>query len=297
MPQRTTSSKSLFRKFLVLTIAVFCFTAVHAQNSYALKSPSKEITLQFSLSALGSLQYSLQYKNKSIIRSSSLGLQLADGSLNNNLLITSVDSSLVNESWKPVWGEVMEIRNNYRQLVVHLKQQNPPARMMDLIFRVFNDGLGFRYYFPVQQNMKHFIVTSELSQFALTGNHKAFWIPGDYDSNEYPYTTSPLGDVDAQKVSDNNPEIAVRVVKDPSSVATPLMLKTADGLYVNIHEAALVNYPAMQLHVDKSNFMLTSNLVPDGVGNKAYLQTPFSTPWRTIIVSDKAADILPPSSS
>jgi hypothetical protein len=282
---------SHFKKLLCLGVVIFFGIPAFAQ-SLAANSPSRDILLRVTLTSNGTPQYSLTYKNKPVMQPSLLGLQLADGELGSGFEITSIDSSRVNESWQPVWGERKEIKNNYHQLVVHLKQQSGKQRVLDLTFRVFNDGIGFRYGFPAQENLKHFIVTNELTQFALTGNHKAFWIPGDFDSNEYRYSTTLLTDVDAKKVSDDNGEIAVRMVKDPSSVQTPLMMKTTDGLYINIHEAALVNYPAMQLHIDKTNFKLSSNLVPDAFGNKAYLQTPFSTPWRTILVSDKATDIL-----
>ena len=163
---------------------------------------------------------------------------------------------------------------------------------MDIVFRVFADGVGFRYEFPKQPGIKYFIVTDELTQFNLTGNHKAFWIPGDYDTNEYPYTTSKLSEIDNKELVDNSTAIAVRVAPDRYAVQTPLMMKTQDGLYINLHEAALVNYPAMQLHVNDSTYQLSARLVPDALGNKAYLHAPFHTPWRTIIVSNKAEDIL-----
>lgn len=279
------------RYFFMFSVLFFFSFQVHAQK-YTIVSPGGIIGLQFSVNESGTPQYSLQYKSKPVVLTSSLGLQFKDGSLSSNLVIASVDSTTVNETWQPVWGEVKEIRNNYKQLVVHLKENNDKPVMLDIIFRVFNDGIGFRYAFPTQPNLQHFVVTDELTQFALTGNHKTWWIPGDYDTNEYPYVTSALSEVDAAAESKKHDEIAVRVVKDPHSVQTPLMMKSNDGLYINIHEAALVNYPAMQLHIDKSNFKLSSNLVPDAVGNKAYLQAPFATPWRTIIVSERATDIL-----
>ena len=197
----------------------------------------------------------------------------------------------VDETWKPVWGQVSEIRNHYEEVTVHLKQQST-NRLLDIIFRVFADGVGFRYEFPKQPGIKYFIVTAELTQFNLTGNHKAFWIPGDYDTNEYPYTTCKLSEIDNKELVEKSTAIAVRVAPDRYAVQTPLMMKTDDGLYINIHEAALVNYPAMQLHVNDTTYQLSARLVPDAYGNKAYLHAPFHTPWRTIIVSDKATDIL-----
>jgi hypothetical protein len=171
-------------------------------------------------------------------------------------------------------------------------KQKTSNRLLDIIFRVFEDGIGFRYYFPVQAFLKYFIVTNEETQFRLAGDHKAFWIPGDFDTNEYPYTVSNISEVDNKNMVDISTAIAVRVAPDRYAVQTPLMMKTADGLYINIHEAALLHYPAMQLHVDRATYELTSSLVPDAFGNKAYLHAPFATPWRTIIVSDKATDIL-----
>ena len=146
--------------------------------------------------------------------------------------------------------------------------------------------------FPKQDKLKYFIIADELTQFAMTGDHKTFWIPGDYDSNEYPYTISKLSEIDNRAMVEKSTSIAVRFAPDANAVQTPLMMKSPDGLYINIHEAALLNYPAMQLHVNRDNYHLTSSLVPDAYGNKAYLHAPSHTPWRTIIVSDKATDIL-----
>jgi glucan 1,4-alpha-glucosidase len=264
-----------------------------AQQKIIFQSPQGKNTVEISLTNNGSLQYSLSYKNKLIVKPSTLGVELKDAKpLGDNFEIIKIDSSLVNESWKPVLGEVSSIKNNYRMVKIYLKEKMKNARLLNITFKLFDDGLAFQYEFPTQKNMQHFIITNELTNIHLAGNHKAFWIPGDYDTNEYPYTTSLLSEVDGIKISNEHTEIGTRVVLDANTVQTPLMMKTADGLYINIHEAALVNYPAMQLHIDKNNFTLTSSLVPDAVGNKAYLQTPCVTPWRTIVVSDKATEIL-----
>ena len=183
------------------------------------------------------------------------------------------------------------IRNHYEQIIFHLKQKSS-NRLLDIDFKVFDDGVGFRYEFPDQPNLKYFIVADELTHFNLAGDHKTFWIPGDYDSNEYPYTTSKISEIDNAPMVEKSTAIAVRDAPDRYAVQTPLMMKTNDGLYINIHEASLINYPAMQLHVDRQTYQLSSNLVPDAFGNKAYLHAPFHTPWRTVIVSDKATDIL-----
>nr|WP_315817884.1 glycoside hydrolase family 97 N-terminal domain-containing protein [Paraflavitalea speifideiaquila] len=189
-------------------------------------------------------------------------------------------------------GEVNSIRNQYEELTVALRQRKTPNRLLNIVFRVFEEGVGFRYEFPLQPNLKYFVVADELTQFNLTGDHKTFWIPGDYDTNEYLYTTSLLSGIDNTGIVKSSTDIAVRTAPDPYAVQTPLMMKSKEGLYINIHEAALINYPAMQLHVDRTHYSLSSSLVPDATGNKAYLHAPCPIPWRTIIVSDRAADVL-----
>ena len=256
-------------------------------------SPGKKVTLSVYANYYSQIEYSIMYNNREVIQKSTLGMITNQGILGRNLRIISIDTITVDETWQPVLGEVKKIRNHYKQLVVKTRENtdNQPKEI-HYIFRIYDDGVGFRYYFPPQPHLKNFVVNEEDTQFNLTGDHKAWWIPADYDTNEYPYTTSLLSEVSAYKVRDKHTEISTRVVKNDAGVATPLMLKTSDGLYINIHEAALVNYPAMQLEVKKAKNSLVSKLVPDPVGNKAYLETPFSTPWRTIIISDKATDIL-----
>ncbi len=274
----------------VLWIVVAC--NVMAQEKSAEASMNK-VRLQFTLDETGHPGYALYFDGQAVIRRSELGFALVGSSaLDKHFEIAGIEKKSVDERWKPVWGEVSQIRNQYEQLVVHLKETAEPFRLLDIEFRVFNDGLGFRYIFPQQPSLKYFVVSKELTAFNLTGDHKAFWIPGDYDTNEYSYTTSPLSKVDAWEVEKKATDIAVRVVPDQYAVQTPLMLKTAEGMYINIHEAALINYPAMQLHIDRDSFKLSANLVPDALGNKAYLHAPFHTPWRTIIVSSRAEDIL-----
>ena len=241
----------------------------------------------------GEARYAVQYKEKHVIEPSRLGFVLIKrDSLVENFSLLNTSESNVDEAWKPVWGEVKSIRNHYKQLIVRLQEKQDAHRLLNIVFRVFEDGIGFRYEFPSQPNLKYFIIADELTQFNLTGDHKTFWIPGDYDSNEYTYTTSKLSEVDAWKL----PLISFGTVAlsepDRYAVQTPLMMKTTNGLYINIHEAALKNYPSMQLHVDRTSYSLSSNLVPDALGYKAYLRTPAKTPWRTIIISDDARDIL-----
>lgn len=286
---------------MIKKIFFICFLlSAHVTRSqtYTIHSPNKGIRTEVSLNKKGDLKYAVYFKNRQVIKPSSIGFTLAEtsslkplNSLKDEFSITGIDSSYINEVWQPVWGEVKNIRNNYRQFVFHLIEQGVQQRKLDIVFRVFDDGIGFRYEFPAQKNLTSFIITNELTEFYLTGNHKAFWIPGDFDSNEFQPVTSLLSEVDATSGKQVD-EIAFKTSINSNTVQTPLMLKSSDGLYINIHEAALIDYPAMNLTLHKNNFSLTSTLVPDAFGNKAYLQAPAKTPWRTIIVSDNAADIL-----
>lgn len=273
----------------LVALVFFLFQTAGAQN-FSITSPTGLIRLEVSNAT--TLTYSLTYKGKSVIAPSRLGFRLNKpvATLTQFTLLRA-DSATHDETWTPVWGEVRTIRNQYKELRLSLKDQSPAGLQLTVVFRVFDDGLGFRYEFPAQAT-KYLIVAEEQTQFALSGDHKTFWIPGDYDSNEYLYNTTPLSAIDAVAAANKEPDIAVKAVIGPDAVQTPLMMKTADGLYINIHEAALLKYPAMHLMLDKKTFTLTAHLVPDAVGNKAYLENPSRTPWRTIIVSDKATEIL-----
>lgn len=270
------------------------FLVLFNLNAFAqeIQSPNGKLSLSFALSGDGEPTYQLSFAGKPVIQKSRLGIELKDGpAFTRGFTVVKADTSQKDETWEPVWGEIKQIRNNYKELAVTLQQPSVKNRVMIVRFRLFDDGLGFRYEFPEQADLKYFIVSDEKTEFNLTGDHKTFWIPGDYDTNEYTYSTTKLSEVNATR-GETATEIAVRAVIAPNAVQTPLMMKTADGLYINIHEAALVNYPAMDLMVNKQTFGLSSHLVPDAVGNKAYLQAPEKTPWRTIVVSDKAPDIL-----
>jgi hypothetical protein len=280
------------KKIFVCFICLIILNGARAQDSSTHVSLNK-IKLDFILDANGRPVYSVYFGQTPVIKPSHLGIKLLnDNNFDTHFELTGTEKKSVDETWNPVWGDVSTIRNHYEQVTVHLKQQTGQKRLLDIVFRVFEDGVGFRYEFPQQPNLKYFIVSDELTEFSLTGDHKTFWIPGDYDSNEYPYTISPLSKVDASVLAKSATDIAVRFVPDRYGIQTPLMMKTADGLYINIHEAALRDYTSMQLHVDPKTFKLTTNLVADAMGNKAYLHAPCKTPWRTIIVSDKAAEIL-----
>ena len=257
-----------------------------------IKSPNTNLVLKFELTTNGMPSYQLSYKGKAVIKPSTLGLETKDvPSFIDGFAITNAEQSTIDTSWNPIMGEQKTIRNNYNELVVTLAQAKNNNRFIRIRFRLFNDGLGFRYEFPKQDELKYFVIKEERTEFSLAGNHKIFWIPGDYDTNEYPYTTSKISEIPSLMKKATVLISAQEPIKE-LAVQTPSMMKSDDGLYINIHEAALINYPAMSLNVDAATFKMSSHLTPDAVGNKGYMQTDAQTPWRTIIVSDKATEIL-----
>jgi hypothetical protein len=281
------------RKIPAFFLFYFILSFVHGQPASEKSASMGRVRLGFWLDDQGRPVYRVTFNNRPVIKPSLMGFVLAeDSSFYRDFEILGTENSQEDQTWQPVWGETSHIRNHYQELTIHLRRKKAPQRLLDIVFRVFEDGVGFRYQFPRQRDLKYFVVKDELTQFSLAGDHKTFWIPGDFDSNEYAYTVTRISEIDNRVIVDTSTAIAVRVAPDPYSVQTPLMMKTADSLYINIHEAALVDYPAMQLHVDHSTLQLTASLVPDAVGGKAFLHAPFHTPWRTIIVSDRAAGIL-----
>ena len=281
-------------KLLVITLICVCtFSLLCAQKTATVSSPDNSILLKVRHGEDNKILYSLSLNGKDIILPSGIGFSLSKPAVElNRFAIVSADTTIFDETWKPVWGEVSTIRNNYKELVLKLKDKSNTGILLNVIFRVFNDGMGFRYEFPKQPGLNYFIVAEEKTAFAMAGDHKTFWIPGDYDTNEYPYNTTKLSEVDAVAAAEKEKDIAVTSPIGANAVQTPLMMKTTDGFYINIHEAALINYPAMNLVLDKKTRTFQAHLVPDAVGNKAYLQAPAKTPWRTVIVSSKATDIL-----
>ncbi|MEM0543814.1 glycoside hydrolase family 97 protein [Flavobacterium sp. j3] len=275
------------KKILSPMLLLFVFF-VSAQS---IQSPSKQILLDFKLAENGRPTYSVTYKNKPVVLQSSLGIYLKDGSnLASNFSSEGIKNRTFNESWKPVLGEQATIVNHYNEMTVALTQAGT-NRKMNIIFKVYDEGVAFRYEFPKQKDLNYFIIKEEKSEFNLAGNHKAFWIPGDFDSQEYEYNETLLSDVDTEKINLNN-GIGVKSITGKYAVQSPLMMKSADGLYINIFEAATVNYPIMHLELNPKTFGLTSLLVPNAIGDKAYLQAPCVSPWRTIMVSDDARDIV-----
>jgi hypothetical protein len=277
--------KNIFSFILVLT-------AIFGASAQEFQSPNGNFKMSFSLGNDGTPMYQLFFKNKEVIKKSKLGLELQKDkkSLVNDFKVIDSKESTFNETWKTVWGEETQIHNHYNELAVTLKQ-NETDREIIIRFRLFNEGLGFRYEFPQQKNLIYFVIKEERTEFAMTGNHTAFWIPGDYDTQEYDYTESKLSEIRSLfrgAVSEN----ASQKQFSDTGVQTSLMMKTADGLYINIHEAALINYSCMHLNLDDKNFVFQSHLTPDAKGNKGHIQAPSVSPWRTIIVSNDAREVL-----
>ena len=284
-------------KKLLLLIALSFVSLVFAQQ---LQSPDGKFVMNFSIQSGGFPTYQLNYKDKEIIKPSKLGFELktkdtpandARNFLNNNFAITGSETAKFDETWTPVWGETKTIRNNYNEILIHLKQSGTD-RLVDVRFRLFDDGLGFRYEFPQQKNLVYFTIKEEKTQFAMTGDHTAYWIPGDYDTQEYNYTTSKLSEVRGLMAKSYEKGNVSQTSFSPTAVQTSLMLKTKDGVYINLHEAALIDYSCMHLNLDDKNFVFESWLTPDSHGDKGKMQAPRHTPWRTIIVSDDARNIL-----
>ena len=273
---------------IILLMSVFAAHFVMAQQQ---TSPDGNVILSFSLKSDGTPSYKVTYKNKPVINESTLGFTLKKAEpLTNNFKVVDTKKSTFKETWKPVWGEESEILNHYNELLVSLEQNNT-NRKMNIRFRVYNEGVGFRYEFPSQKELTYFVVEEELSQFAMTGDHTAWWIPGDYDTQEYDYTESKLSEIRGlmkEAVTENVSQFAF----SPTGVQTSLMMKTKDGLYINLHEAALVDYSLMNLNLDDKTFVFQSWLTPDAKGDKGYLMAPCHSPWRTIMVSDDARKIL-----
>ncbi|MEG0850868.1 MAG: glycoside hydrolase family 97 protein [Flavobacterium sp.] len=279
----------------ILFAALFFIIGFQITNSQQLKSPNGNFSMEFALQNDGTPTYNLIYKGKTVVKPSKLGIELKEDknikkSLLNDFTILDKKTSSFDETWQPVWGEVSSIRNQYNELTVTLIQKETDRQIV-IRFRLFNDGLGFRYEFPVQKNLTYFVIKEERTQFAMTGDHTAFWMPGDYDTQEYDYTTSKLSEIRELFVKAKNRNLS----QPPFSltgVQTSLMLKTNNGLYINLHEAALINYSCMHLNLDDKNMVFESWLTPDANGDKGYMQAPANSPWRTIIASDDAREIL-----
>lgn len=291
----------------ILGLGIAMMNMVYGQE---LKSPNGEFVMDFSLSKDGKPTYQLKFKGKDVVKPSHLGFEFKTkhkemdfavqdrvedekakdiANFLSGFKIIDTKTSTFDETWKPVWGEVDKIRNNFNELAVTVSQPNTDRQMI-IRFRLFNEGLGFRYEFPEQKNLKYFVIKEEHSQFAMAGDHTAFWIPGDYDTQEYDYTESKLSEIRElfDKAYIGN---ASQQAFSKTGVQTALMMKATNGLYINLHEAALINYPAMSLNLDDKTLTFESWLTPDALGDKGYLQAPFNTPWRTIIASDDAREV------
>lgn len=271
--------------------AACCALWTVAAAAQTVTSPDGNIVVNFSLNGNGVPTYKIDYKKKAVVRPSTLGIELnEENSLMDSFRINNTSTSSFDETWQPVWGETRNIRNHYNELLVELEKPSN-GRFMNLRFRVYDDGVGFRYEFPQQKYLPYFVVKAEHTQFAMSGDNTAWWIPGDYDTQEYDYTESKLSEIRGLMKGAICGNVS-QTQFSPTGVQTSLQMKTTDGIYVNIHEAALVDYSCMHLDLDDKNFIFTSQLTPDAQGNMAHMQTPCKTPWRTVIISDDACDML-----
>ena len=295
-------------RFKVLIVLLCCSIMAIAQgnvegNSDKWKttaSPNGKVVVEFGIDN-GKPYYTVKYGSKDVVKKSFLGLELAknkhaskgmeETSLMDGFEITEAQKTSFDETWKPVWGETEKIRNHYNQMLVHLLQPETNRKIM-ICFRVYDDGVGFRYEFPQQKELNYFVIKEEHTQFAMAGDHKAWWLPGDYDTQEQETQESKLSEIRSRfRKAVNWGNSSVSVFSD-TGVQTSLQMKSKDGLYINLHEAACVNYPTMHLNLDDKNMVFESWLTPDATGMKGYMQTPCETPWRTILVSDDARDML-----
>lgn len=273
-------------KFSNLTLLIFGLF----MNAQTITSPDKNFVLNFSLNAEGSPTYALIYKNTEVIKPSVLGLETTKNRLKDYFEITSKSTSTFNETWKPVLGEYSHINNHYNELKIELQQKTSLIKL-NLIFRLYNEGLAFRYEIPTQETINYFELTDEFSAFNLTSNHSSFWIPGDYDSNEYVYNQTKLSEINTEKIDLNN-GVGIKNIGGKYVVQSPFLMHTEQKIYINIFEAAVNNYPVMHLEVNPTTYSVASHLVPNAVGSKAFLKTPFQSPWRTVIVNDDARKIV-----
>ena len=271
-------------------LATMCFLLSMAAFASEVSSPNGVIKVIFKLN--GSVPtYQVYYKGKEVVRPSRLGFELVNAqNLLDGFTVKSEETSTFDETWQPVWGETRTIRNHYNDLLVKLTQQSTD-RNVNIRFRVYNDGVGLRYEFPQEGKLNYFVVKEERTEFAMTGDHTSWWIAGDYDTQEYEYTKSRLSEIRGLLRGSVTGNLSQTVFSE-TGVQTSLQLKTDDGIYINLHEAALVNYPAMHLNLDDKTMIFTSWLTPDAQGTKGYLQTPCTSPWRTLIITDDAREVL-----
>ena len=284
-----------------ILLTMFSLLLAVTASAQTVKSPNGTVSLTFSLTGNGVPTYELSYKNKAVVKPSHLGLELAkskhaskglrETDLMDGFKISDTKTATFDETWTPVWGETKTIRNNYNELAVSLNQPSSKRNIV-IRFRVYDYGMGLRYEFPQQDSLNYFVVKEEHTQFAMAGDHTAWWLPGDYDTQEQETQESKLSEIRSRFHSAVNWNNSSVDVFSETGVQTALQMKTADGLYINIHEAACVNFPTMHLNLDDKNMVLESWLTPDAEGMKGYVQTPFNTPWRTVLVSDDARDML-----
>ena len=259
-------------------------------DALAISSPGGNLSLKVAV-VEGIPYYTLDHGSQAVLLPSRLGFDLLDGGrLDSGFEITGSKTDTFNETWKPVWGEEAIIHNHYNELLVNFRQED--GSIMHVRFRLYDDGLGFRYEFPLENHLVYFKIKEELTQFALTGDHTAWWIPGDYSTQEYSPTRSKLSEIRGLYPQACQHCGAPNTRFSPTGVQTALQMKSAEGLYINIHEAAVLDYPTTNLDLDDKNFVLSTHLTPDAMGVKGRLQAPCKTPWRSVMVCESATEVL-----
>ena len=282
---------SLYLNSLVLLLLVLS-SCTKAETSFTVNSPDSNISVEFALSTTGQPMYLVKHKNKTVIDTSFMSFDFKDlPALKDNFKILNSTTGTADETWQMPWGEQIDVRNNYNELVINLQEQSETKRLINIHFKVYNDGLGFRYEFPEQDNLKEVLITDENTEFNLTGDHKVWWIPGDWDLYEHLYNETKFSEIDALS-KQNHPNLNATYIPE-NAVNTPVTMKTDDGLYLSFHEADLTNYAGMTLKVDDENLDMVSELVgSERLGGKAKVSIPFNTPWRTIQIAEKAGDLI-----
>lgn len=284
--------KKLTSNLVVLLVTMLLAACHTTETSYTVSSPDTNISVQFALSQTGQPTYLAKYKNKTVIDTSFMGFEFKGlPALEGNFKVVGSSTATFDENWDMPWGEQSSVRNNYNELVVNLKEQSESKRKLNIHFKIYNDGIGFRYEFPEQENLKDVLITDENTKFNLTGDHKVWWIPGDWDIYEHLYSETKFSEIDA--LSKRNHENLAATYIPENAVNTPVTMKTDDGLYLSFHEADLTDYAGMTLKVDGENLGMVSELVgSERLGGKAKLSVPFNTPWRTILIAEKAGDLI-----
>ena len=277
---------------MIFAVAIVSISCSETELQSSVSSPDGNLVVNTGLNAAGTPVYAVTFKGKTIVDTSAVGFEFKDMEyLGRNMTLTGASSSTMDETWEMPWGEQRLVQNTYNELKLDYSEQGDAARKFSIVIRVYDDGLGFRFEFPEQEHMKEVLLLDENTEFALTGDHKVWWLPGDWDIYEQLYTNSKFSEIDAISMRDHPALVATYIPEN--AVNTPVTMKTDSGLYLSFHEADLTNYSGMTLKVDTQTYKMTSELVgSERLGGKAKLTVPFNTPWRTLQVGESAGDLI-----